>query len=181
MLILMAGLPGTGKSTLSRALAEQLGGTVIDKDVVRAALFPAVDIEYSTEQDDFCMAVMLKVAGYLFRKDPSRIVFLDGRTFSRHYQIKRAFGYAEALAQPWRIIECVCSEESARKRLASDDAHPAGNRNFNLYLEVKSRFEEITFPKLVIDTDQPLPSCIEAAETFLRSAENNPPQWNSSV
>jgi len=100
MLILMAGLPGTGKSTLSRALAAELGGTVIDKDQVRAALFPPSDIEYSTEQDDFCMAIMLKVAGYLFRKDPSRVVFLDGRTFSRSYQLKRATGYAEALGQP---------------------------------------------------------------------------------
>ena len=181
MLILMAGLPGTGKSTLSRALAEQLGGTVIDKDVVRAALFPAADIEYSTEQDDFCMAIMLKVAGYLFRKDPSRIVFLDGRTFSRGYQLKRATGYAEALGQPWRIIECVCSEESARKRLANDDAHPAGNRDLDLYLEVKTRFEGIAFPKTIIDTDQPLPSCIEAAKTFLCTADSKPAQSNSSV
>jgi len=35
----MAGLPGTGKSALSRALAAELGGTVIDKDHIRAALF----------------------------------------------------------------------------------------------------------------------------------------------
>lgn len=81
MLTLMAGLPGTGKSTLSRALAAELHGTVLDKDHIRAALFAAEDIEYSTEQDDFCMAVTLKVAGYLFRKDPSRLIFLDGRTF----------------------------------------------------------------------------------------------------
>ncbi|HZQ19233.1 MAG TPA: AAA family ATPase [Terriglobales bacterium] len=167
MLILMAGLPGTGKSALSRALAERLDGTVIDKDVVRAALFPPADIEYSTEQDDFCMAVMLKVAGYLFRKDPSRFIFVDGRTFSRRYQLKRATGYAEALGQPWRIIECVCREESARKRLASDDAHPAGNRNFDLYLEVKARLEEITFPKIVIDTDQPLVACMKLAQSAL--------------
>ena len=74
MLVLMAGLPGTGKSTLSRMLAAELGGTVIDKDQVRASLFAPPDIEYSTEQDDFCMAVMLKVAGYLLRKDPVRLV-----------------------------------------------------------------------------------------------------------
>jgi adenylylsulfate kinase len=163
MLILMAGLPGAGKSTLSRALAAQLNGTVIDKDHVRAALFPPADIEFSTEQDDFCMAVMLKVAGYLVRKDPARVIFLDGRTFSRTYQLKRATGYAEALGQQWRIIECVCSEESARKRLAGDSAHPAGNRNFDLYLAVRSRFEEITFPKIVIDTDQPLEMCVALA------------------
>jgi adenylylsulfate kinase len=168
MLILMAGLPGSGKSTLSRALAAQLGGTVIDKDRIRAALFDPGDIEYSTEQDEFCMRVMLKVAGYILRKDPPRRVFLDGRTFSRRYQLDRATGYAEAIGQPWRILECVCSDETARKRLEDDRAHVAANRDFNLYLQVKARFEEITLPKTVIDTDQPLQSCLELARTALQ-------------
>ena len=171
MLILMAGLPGTGKSTLSRALAAELRGTVINKDQVRAALFSPSDIEYSTEQDDFCMAVMLKVAGYIFRKDPARIVFLDGRTFSQSYQLKRATGFAEAIGQSWRILECTCSEETARKRLREDPNHVAANRTFELYLKVKSRFEEITFPKTVIDTDQPLETCIQLATAALGSRQ----------
>jgi predicted kinase len=170
MLILMAGLPGTGKSTLSRALAAELGGTTIDKDRVRAALFDPPDIEYSTEQDEFCMRVMLKVAGYLFRKSTSRKVFLDGRTFSRHDQLRRATGYANALGQPWRILECVCSEENARSRLEHDPAHPATNRDFNLYLAVKARFEEITLPKVVINTDQPLEVCVELSKRALSDA-----------
>lgn len=168
MLILMAGLPGTGKSTLSRTLAAELGGTVIDKDRIRAALFDPADIEYSTEQDEFCMRVMLKVAGYIFRKDPSRRVFLDGRTFSQRYQLDRATGYAKAIGQPWHILECICSDETARKRLEEDRAHVAANRDFNLYLQVKARFEEITLPKTVIDTGQPLQSCVELARTALQ-------------
>ena len=172
MLILMAGLPGTGKSTLSRALAEELGGTVLDKDHVRAALFSPPDIEYSTEQDDFCMAVMLKVAGYLFRKDPARFVFLDGRTFSQTYQLKRATGFAEAISQPWRILECRCSESTARGRLTNDRDHVAANRNFDLYLKVKSRFEEITCSKTVINTDQPIEACIQLATAALQERKS---------
>jgi adenylylsulfate kinase len=168
MLILMAGLPGTGKSTLSRALAVELGGTVIDKDHIRAALFDPADIEHSTEQDEFCMRVMLKVAGYILRKDPSRRVFLDGRTFSRRYQLDRATGYASAIGQPWIILECVCSEDTARKRLEDDRDHVAANRDFKLYVQVKARFEKITLPKTVIDTDQPLQSCVKLARTALQ-------------
>lgn len=167
MLILMAGLPGCGKSTLSCALAAEHGGMVLNKDEIRAALFSATDIEYSTEQDDFCMGIMLKVAGYLFRKDPSRRVFLDGRTFSRTYQLARATGFAEALSQPWRILECVCSEETARKRLNENAGHLAANRDFALYLKVKARFEEITLPKTVIDTDQPVEICVQSAKAAL--------------
>jgi adenylylsulfate kinase len=172
MLILMAGLPGTGKSTLSRALAAELGATVIDKDRVRAALFDPRDIEYSTEQDEFCMRVMLKVAGYVFRKDPRRMVFLDGRTFSRGYQLDRAIGYAKAIGQPWRILECVCSDEAARNRLSHAPSHPAANRDFSLYLAVKARFEEITLPKTVIDTDLTLERCMEVAKLSLLEGEN---------
>ncbi len=167
MLILMAGLPGTGKSTLSRALATEFAGSVLDKDEIRAALFSPEDIEHSTEQDDFCMGIMLKVAGYLFRKDHSRRIFLDGRTFSRTYQLERATGFAEALSQPWRILECVCSEETARRRLAEDAGHLAANRDFELYLKVKARFEEITLPKTVIDTDRPLEACLQQARIAL--------------
>jgi predicted kinase len=167
MLVLMAGLPGTGKSTLSCALAAELGGTVFDKDQIRTALFPPADVEYSTEQDEFCMRVMLKVAGYIFRKDPSRRIFLDGRTFSRSYQLDRATGFAKAIGQPWRILECVCSEETARERLARDTDHTAANRDFNLYLEVKARFEEITLRKTVIDTDQSLEASIQIAKAAL--------------
>jgi predicted kinase len=167
MLILMAGLPGSGKSTLSRALAAELGGTVLDKDQIRAALFPLKDIEYSTEQDDFCMGIMLKVAGYIFRKDASRRIFLDGRTFSRRYQLDRATGFAEALGQPWRILECACSEETARERLAKDPGHLAANRDFDLYLKVKAQFEEITLPKTMIDTDQPVEMSIQNAKSAL--------------
>jgi adenylylsulfate kinase len=171
MLILMAGLPGTGKTTLARALAGDLAATLINKDEIRAALFEPADIEYSTDQDEFCMRIMLKVAGYLFRKDPSRQIFLDGRTFSRAYQLKRATGYAEAIGQPWRILECVCSDETARKRLDNDHSHPAANRDFRLYEKVKARFEPITLAKTIINTDHPLDICVQIAKAALQHSE----------
>jgi len=58
-----------------------------------------------------------------------------------------------------------------RQRLeeqSASGAHPAGNRDFQLYLEVKSRFEAITLTKTVINTGQPLATCVEQALAALR-------------
>ena len=159
----MAGLPGTGKTTLARALATKLSGALLSKDQIRHAVFAPEDVEYSAEQDDFCVEIMLNAAAFLFKRNSKRYVFLDGRPFSRSYQVDHVVQFAKGVDQPCRIVECICSEKSAEGRLSSNAqlGHPAGNRTFDLYLEVKSRFEPITMSKVIIDTDQPLQACIE--------------------
>ena len=171
MIVLMAGLPGTGKTTLARELARHAAGRVLSKDEIRHSLFLPEEIDYSARQDDFCLQVMLQTAGELLRRNRTLIIFLDGRTFSRRYQIDNVVNAAASLHQSWRILECVCSEDVARQRLeqqAASGTHAARNRNFQLYLEVRSRFEAITLPRAVIDTGNPLSACIELALAALR-------------
>ena len=177
MIVLMAGLPGSGKSTLARELAQRTSGRVLSKDDLRHAIFKFEEIEYSTRQDDFCQELMLRTAGYLFSGNPEKIVFLDGRPFSRRYQIANVVAAADTLHQPWRILECVCTEETVKSRLEVDaqtGSHPAGNRSFQLYLDVKARFETIVHPKAVIDMSQPLTECVDRALAILRATATKP-------
>jgi adenylylsulfate kinase len=171
MIVLIAGLPGSGKSTLARQLAARTSGAVLDKDAIRAALFAPEDIEYSTAQDDFCQELMLEAAAYLLRKNPSRYVFLDGRPFSRQYQIEQVVQAAGILNQPWKILECVCSDLTARQRIEEQSVrHPAQNRDYQLYLQVKSQFEEITLPKATINTEGSIEACLQQSLDALTAA-----------
>ena len=156
MLVVMAGLPGTGKSALARAAAGRVGGAVLDKDPIRAALFAPADVAYSAQQDDFVMELMLETARWHWQQAPSRIVFLDGRTFSRAYQRERAV----AAAERWLMVECRCRPETALARIEADRTHPAANRTAVLYHQVAAHFEPIAEPKLVIDTDLPFETCV---------------------
>ena len=63
MIVVMRGLPGSGKSALARALAQRMNAVVLDKDAVRAALFPGSTTEYTTAQDDFVIGLTSQAAG----------------------------------------------------------------------------------------------------------------------
>jgi len=168
LLIAMAGLPGTGKSTLARRLGELLPAVVLDKDTIRAALFPAPEIDYSIRQDDFCVAIMLQTASYLM--DKGRTVILDGRTFTLKYQVDRLVRFSHAAGAMLEIIECVCTEDAAYQRLSSDDIlglHIAANRDFGLYQKLKSQAVPIQAPHLQVDTARPFDECTAACMTYL--------------
>jgi predicted kinase len=169
MLVVMAGLPGTGKSTLANAIAPPTGGVVLDKDRIRAALF-GNEVDYSTAQDDFVMNLMLQTAAWFLARNRQRIVILDGRVFSKNSQLERVTDFASKLGIPWLVIECICTDETACRRLEQErDNHPAENRTSELYEKLKRRFEPIPQPKTIISTEQPLADCIDRALYAIRS------------
>ena len=170
MLVVMAGLPGTGKSTLAARLATALGVVVISKDVVRAAMFPAPVLDYTAEQDEIAMLAVYSAAEYVLSRT-ARPVLVDGRTFSKPGQLDAPLALAAKLHIPLRVIECVCADEVARARIAEHHkagAHPAGNRTPDLHARAKVQAVPLTVPRLTLDTGAlSVEECVQRALAYL--------------
>ncbi|MGH3813482.1 MAG: AAA family ATPase [Pseudonocardiaceae bacterium] len=163
MIVAMAGLPGAGKSTLARALAPRLAAVVLDKDRIRDSLFAPSHVDYTRDQDDFCVDVMYRTTRWLMRRDPAMVVILDGRNYARADQIATLLQLAADLDEPLRVIECTCDDEIALARIEEDRAagrHPAANRDAALYRKLQAAADPISQPKLVVDTGRSIADCV---------------------
>jgi predicted kinase len=170
--VLFAGLPGTGKSTLARAIAERLGAAVLDKDRVRGALFPGALTDYTAQQDELCMRAMLEAAAYLTERERVEYIFFDGRTFSQRGQIEDVLLATARAGAGWRIVHVKCADAVAEERLArSDPSHPAQNRDAALYRLIKQQFEPITQAKLEVDTTSGTDEVLTMVEEYLTGKE----------
>lgn len=177
-LVALAGLPGTGKSTLARELARRLGAPLLDKDRVRAALFAPAEVEYSREQDDLVMACVYRVVEFHARRGRVPAVVLDGRTYSRRAQVDELCALAARLGLPLVVLECTAAPEVVRARLAQDaqaGIHPAANRSFELHERLRAEADPIEGPKLALATDAlPLEELLAAALARVAASDRAP-------
>jgi len=172
LIVAMAGLPGTGKSTLARALSSALDAELLDKDALRAAKFGG-GVDYSREQDDLVLREMYAWIEELARGKEVACVIIDGRTFSQRYQTDEVRELAVRSGARLAIIECVCEPAVARVRLefdAQSGSHVAANRSFELYCKLAAAADEIKGRKLVVDTAvESLEQMVERCAVFVRA------------
>lgn len=172
MIIAIAGLPGTGRSTLAHALAEQLGDDgVLERDYLGRHLFSASRVGPGDEQDHFVVDVMLKTTAWRLERDPESAIILDGLPLTRIRQVTSLQRFADHLRQQLHVIECVCAERLALGRLAAkraagrhwDDQHV----DAEFYYARKEHAELIPQPKLIVDTALPPDECLALALRFV--------------
>ncbi len=170
-LVLLAGLPGTGKSTLAAALASRLpSAIVLSKDEIRAAMFHGAAADYSEAQNALAMNALLAAADYLCAQSSRpQYLLIDGRTFSHAGHIEQVIQFARDHHASWSILHLWCPDLVAFDRLKASQAdHPAHNRGRELYTCLQSSFEPIKQPHLTLDTNLPLQDSVKAALEYLR-------------
>lgn len=165
--VVLAGLPGAGKSTLARALAQRLPeARVIDKDAVRDALFSPCD--YSSAERNLTFSAMLDAARYHLGR--GRVVIFDGLTFSRRNEVAAAEAVAKEGDAFVAVIVCDVPVAVAVERCEADAAagtHVAANRDGDLVRRVAAEMEEPAGVYLTLDSVRPVEDLVGPALAWL--------------
>lgn len=151
VVLLLAGLPGAGKSTLATALSSRTGLRIVDRDRLRAELFPAGTA--SVVEKAAALTAVVEAVRSACREGQGAIV--DGMPFSRRSDLDCVAAAAEEAGAAVAAVHLACPVDLAEARLAIATAeksrHPAPDRRPGLATEVAARFEPL--PEWVVRLD----------------------------
>ncbi len=168
-LIIVGGLPGSGKSTIAHALAGRIGADCIASDLLRKGLAGADPGErrpaavgagiYAAGMTDLTYRELFVQAERQLRAGHS--VVLDA-TFGRAADRRRAAGLARAVGGVLVAVECGCPVKVARERLKSRSlpgyAGPS-DAGWEVYRSMRRTFDP--WPEAErVDTTRPIEHCL---------------------
>ncbi|MBI3413642.1 MAG: AAA family ATPase [Candidatus Aenigmarchaeota archaeon] len=155
MLIMVCGLPGTGKTTISKALSQTIGATLLRTDVIRKEMLS--ENTYTEKERDSVYGNMFVVADEKLRNGEDCI--LDG-TFYKKSLRDEAKGVADKNKSEFHIVECVLHENAVKSRINARKGDES-EADFKVYKFVKKTFEPITENHITIDTSKDTKECMD--------------------
>lgn len=162
-LVLLAGLPGAGKSTLARALTERFDWVHLDRDQLRSQRID--EPNYSQREKTQLNRWLLADTRRWLLKD--RTVIVDGMTFARRPERRLFAGLAQGLFLDSVWLWLDLSAERAKIRVAHDSAHQAADRSPLIVDQVSKRFASPEDPWHRIDASQTPNEVLEQACRFI--------------
>lgn len=140
MIVIVSGLPGTGKSTFASALAERLKVEYINTDIVRKT---ELTVNYTDHNKE---AVYLFILSKI-RKGKSMIV--DG-TFSTEKTRNLFRSKAKEMEHSFFLIELTTEESIVKGRVSKK--RKWSDADYDVYLKIKQQYEPIRKEHLILDS-----------------------------
>jgi predicted kinase len=170
-LLILAGLPGTGKSHLAAAIAERHPVVIVRSDEVRKALYQRPT--YTPGENGFVYLTCYALLQLLLR-DGYAVVF-DATNLGRDSR-RRPRALAQLAGAPALTVFTLAPAAIVAQRLAARDAGQAAayasdaDWAIHAKLAPTPQFEGPEERALTVDTSRPLSAALNAITAFLRAA-----------
>ena len=158
MILVVFGLPGAGKTTLAKAVAQRLGWKHLNTDIIRNEFIK--EKTYSDEEKQKVYDLLFEQAGKYAEKG----VVLDGTFYMKELR--------EKIKDKGEVffIKCTAPEEIVRKRMEERGLSTQSDADFLVYLKIKEVFEEGEGEE--VDTTLPLEEQVKKVLETVRKGKN---------
>ena len=146
MIIVVSGLPGTGKSYFAEKLSDRLGAVHLNSDKLRNALHARG--KYTIDDKMHIYQVMAEKTDQAL--DQGKSVIVDA-TFYKREMIELFISLAKERTAPIRFIKIEADETLVRERLQK--RRTDSEADFQVYVKIKDEFDELDVPHLVIQSE----------------------------
>lgn len=162
MIIIVFGLPGSGKSYFASRLAKKLGARYVNSDVIRNQLF--VVKEYSQAEKKKVYSEMVREMKKAIQQNGN--IVLDATFYKKSVRKKfsvavKEFGQSIIFIEVW-ADQKVIIERLSRKRRHSD-------ADYSVHLYIKEVFEPMKREHLILQSTQiNIDEMLDAALNYIR-------------
>ncbi len=149
MIVIVCGLPGVGKTTLSKALAPLIDAIMLSTDKIRKELIP--NPTYSKKEREFVYEMLLLIAKYLHNAGKNCI--LDA-TFNREKSRNEVAKKLDLSSEQVFIVECVCPKDIIISRLEKRK-NDWSDADIQVYNKMAKIYEPVRGKHITTDTSKP--------------------------
>ena len=159
-LIVVSGLPGTGKSFLCRKVAEKSPFLILPSDALRKVLFPTP--QYNEQENKRLFSACHVLIEELLKKGIP--VIFDATNLLEHHR-EYLYRAAERAGAKLILVWVEAPPEVVRQRLVARERTPVPERDsqagWEVYNKMKPRREKISRNHLVVDTSQDITAAVD--------------------
>jgi len=173
-IIVFAGLPLTGKTTLSRELERLLSITRIDIDEIRQFLFKHHPVDTERDRDKDAKQMFASWQSFFALVNnviAAGLPVIVAGTFSRKIYHYRLMVISEYYNVPLKVIHCSAPDEVITQRMElrnQEQKNPSNLKSMEGYYRVKARYVKFAAPNLLdVDTSEPIERCLAQITDFI--------------
>jgi predicted kinase len=170
VLVIVSGLPGTGKSHFSARLAKKLDFVILESDALRKLLFPSP--VYSKEESSYLFQIIHRLLEQLLKKGAS--VILDATNLSESHR-EHLYHIAERCHTKLFIVEVkapplLVYNRLKRRHSAQNKEETKSDADWEVYRQMKPTVEKIRRRHYSIDTSQDISHAIDKVVRDIKSS-----------